>query len=224
MDDAMHSSAALWRLIIIGGHTRNIGKTQLVCDVIQAFPNVNWIAGKITHHDHALYAPTEQSCVFEWETHPDTGTDSSRYLAAGATRSFWLRSKQESLAGCIPLLRQTLQDFLPDTRNPTRKTALIIESNSLMQFVKPSLYFAVIDPDREDFEDSAQVALVKANALVLRATAPDHDAPPAPIWMKVPAKLLRERPSVLQMPGEPLSRPLESLIHQMLDDAPSVEF
>lgn len=215
----------LWRLIIIGGHTRNIGKTQLVCDVIQAFPKVNWIAGKITPHDHGLSATRVQPCMFEWETHRDTPADSARYLAAGATRSFWLRSRQDSLAECLPLLQQALRELPVESGSPVHKTSLIVESNSLMHFVKPSLYFAVIDPNREDFKDSAQVALAKANALVLRGSTPeDKNAPPAPLWMKVPAKLLQERPSVLQRPGEPLPRPLESLIHQMLDDPPSVEF
>ena len=53
-----------WRMIVVYGHTRNIDKTQLVCDVIQAFPKVNWIVGKITLHDRGLSSPTEQSCVF----------------------------------------------------------------------------------------------------------------------------------------------------------------
>ena len=222
--DERRLDTTFWRMIVVYGHTRNIDKTQLVCDVIQAFPKVNWIVGKITLHDRGLSSPTEQSCVFEWETHRDSATDSARYLAAGATRSFWLRLKQDSLDACMPVLSQALRDLPADAGSVTRKTALILESNSLLQFLKPSLFFAMVDPDREDFKDSAQTALAKANALILRGAAHDMDAPPSPLWMKVPAKLLQERPSVLQKPGEPLPRPLESLIHQMLDDAPSVEF
>ncbi len=105
-----------------------------------------------------------------------------------------------------------------------RKKALIFESNSLMQLVKPSLYLAVIDPDKEDFTESALAALERANVLVLRAGTVESDAPPAPLWMKMPAKLLQQRPSVLQRIGEPLPRPLESLISQMLDDPPTVSF
>ncbi len=95
-----------------------------------------------------------------------------------------------------------------------------------MQFVKPSLYFAVIDPDKEDFKESALAALERANALVLRAgpAEAEVEASPAPLWMKMPAKLLQQKPSVLQRIGEPLPWPLESLIYQMLDDAPTVSF
>ena len=234
MAEAKQNGTELFRLIVVGGHTRNIGKTQLVCDIIHAFPKVYWIAGKITQQEGGLSArdvesvgcaPTEHNCLLDWETRTDTETDSARVLKAGATRSFWLRSRQGALADCLPLLRQALCDSISDPSEP-RKKALIVESNSLVQLVKPSLYFAVLHPDKEDFKESALAALGTANALVLRAdaTPATPDAPPAPLWMKVPSKLLQQRPSVLQRQGEPLPRPLESLIYQMLDDSPSVSF
>ncbi len=215
-----------WRLIVVGGHTRSIGKTQLVCDVIRAFPEVDWIAGKITQYGHGVCAqngencdcaPLEHVCAFDWERTALTGSDSARFLGAGAKRSFWLRTKQGFLAEGLPLLRTALQDLLKEP-DSGQKQALIVESNSLLQFVKPSLYFAVIDPAKEDFKESAQIALDRANVLVLRGAALAGDASPAPLWMNLPAKLLQERPSVLQKEGEALPRPLESLVDQMLDD------
>jgi hypothetical protein len=212
----------LWRLVVVGGHTRSIGKTQLVCDIIAAFPKTEWIAGKITQYGHGVCAqngencdcaPLEHVCALDWETRADTGTDSARFLAAGAKRSFWLRTKQGFLAEGLPLLRQALSEV---AREEESRTAVILESNSLMQFVKPSLYFAVIDPLREDFKESAQIALDRAHALVLRGDV-GGDGPPAPLWMKLPAKLLQEKPSVLQPEGQPLPGPLEVLVHRMLD-------
>jgi hypothetical protein len=98
---------------------------------------------------------------------------------------------------------------------------LIVESNSLMQFVKPSLYFAVIDPLREDFKESAQLALDRAQALVLRGKVA-ADEPPAPLWMKLPAQLMKEKPSVLQREGERLPEPLWELVHRTLEEPPAV--
>jgi hypothetical protein len=219
--------AGLWRLVVVGGHTRSIGKTQLVCDVIQAFPKVYWIAGKITQYGHGVCArngencdcaPTEHACALDWETQAHTGTDSARFLEAGAKRSFWLRTKQGYLAEGLPLLREALREAAAEIAPETR-AALIVESNSLMQFLKPSLYFAVIDPDKEDFKESAQKALDRANALVLRGGV-SGDAPPAPLWMKMPTKLLREKPSVLQREGEELPRPLEALVYRMMEEEP----
>ena len=213
----------------MGGHTRSIGKTQLVCDIIAAFPKTEWIAGKITQYGHGVCAqngencdcaPEEHVCALDWETRADTGTDSARFLAAGAKRSFWLRTKQGYLAEGLPLLRRALSEVASGewrvTSEEGKSTAVILESNSLMQFVKPSLYFAVIDPLREDFKESAQIALDRAHALVLRGEV-GGDGPPAPLWMKLPSKLLQEKPSVLQREGQPLPGPLEVLVHRMLD-------
>jgi len=217
----------LWRLVVVGGHTRSIGKTQLVCDIIATFPKTEWIAGKITQYGHGVCAqngencdcaPEEHVCALDWETKADTGTDSARFLAAGAKRSFWLRTKQGYLAEGLPLLRDALREISWKADSGETR-AVILESNSLMQFVKPSLYFAVIDPLRDDFKESAQIALDRAHALVLRGEV-GGDGPPASLWMKLPRKLLQEKPSVLQREGQPLPGPLEVLVHRMLD-APS---
>ena len=217
------NGAPRWRVIVIGGHTRSIGKTQLVCDLIAAFPKAPWIAGKITQYGHGVCAqngencdcaPDEHVCAIGWETRADTGTDSSRFLAAGARRSFWLRTKQGFLAEGLPLLRTALQEALSDAGREL--PPLIVESNSLLQFLKPSLYFAVVDPTKEDFKDSARAALDRADALVLRGAAAAFEAP-APAWMKLPSCLLREKPSVSQGEGEPLPEPLHVLVHRVLE-------
>ena len=226
-----------WRLLVVGGHTRTIGKTQLVCDVIRAFPRAVWIAGKVTQYGHGVCAqngadcdckPTEHVCALDWEARRDSGTDSARFLEAGAARSFWLRTKQGYLAEGLPLLRKALDDAVAsadrtanDDDRTHRTAAVIVESNSLMQFVKPSLYFAVIDPRKDDFKQSAQIALDRASALVLRGEL-GQDRSPAPLWMRLPAELLREKPSVLQREGEALPEPLRELVDRMLEAPPSV--
>jgi hypothetical protein len=220
------SASLRWRVIVVGGHTRSIGKTQLVCDVISAFPKANWIAGKITQYGHGVCAqngmnchcaPDEHICAIEWEALPQSGTDSARFLAAGAKRSFWLRTKQGFLAEGLPLMRDALNQTLSETDDDS--PALILESNSLLQFLKPSLYFAVIDPAREDFKDSARVVLDRADALVLRGSMDTPAA--APSWIKLPANLLRTKPSVTQREGDPLPEPLQVLVERALQSEPS---
>jgi hypothetical protein len=215
--------APRWRLIVVGGHTRSIGKTQLVCDVISAFPRANWIAGKITQYGHGVCAqngencdcaPDEHVCAINWETRVDTGTDSSRFLAAGARRSFWLRTKQGFLAEGLPLLRAALQQA--SEAGGAELPPVIVESNSLLQFLKPSLYFAVVDPAKEDFKDSARAALDRADALVLRGSAEFFPAA-APSWTKLPARLLKQKPSVTQREGQPLPEPLHVLVQRTLE-------
>ena len=114
-----------------------------------------------------------------------------------------------------------MRKALAETRREAGQESLplILESNSLLQFLKPSLYFAVIDPAREDFKDSARIALDRADALVLRGSM---DAPAAPSWIKLPANLLRTKPSVSQREGEPLPEPLHVLIERALQAPPSI--
>jgi hypothetical protein len=227
-----------WRVIVVGGHTRSIGKTQLVCDIIGAFPQANWIAGKITQYGHGVCAQNGQDCdcapdehvsALAWERNPESGADSARFLVAGAQRSFWLRTKQGFLAEGLPLLRNALNATAPTNQDvdansgnesADRPAAFILESNSLLQFLKPSLYFAVVDPSRDDFKDSARAALDRSDAFVLRG--PMNPASPEPAWLKLPAALLRLKPSVTQREGETLPEPLRVLVARVLQSPPNV--
>jgi hypothetical protein len=221
---------ARWRVIVVGGHTRSIGKTQLVCDIIAACPETDWVAGKITQYGHGVCAqngedcdcaPGEHDCAIAWETDRCSGTDSGRFLAAGAKRSFWLRTKQGFLAEGLPLLRGALQECMPEMRRES--SAIIIESNSLMQFLKPNIYFAVLDWSREDFKESARMALDRADAFVLRSPLENGERA-EPGWVKLPAKSLREKPSFSQKEGEPLPEALRELIQRVLNLPAGVPF
>jgi hypothetical protein len=207
------ADAKRWRVIVVGGHTRSIGKTQLVCDLISSFPEAPWVAGKITQYGHGVCAqngencdcaPDEHICAVSWETRADSGTDSGRFLAAGAQRSFWLRTKQGFLAEGLPLLRAALQEAATSQRpGPSN---LILESNTLLQFVKPSLYLMVLHPAKADFKESARLQMDRASAFVLREllpAGPEGGGNPT-AWTGVPLQLLRGRPQFLQREGEPL--------------------
>lgn len=218
----------IWRVIVVGGHTRSIGKTQLVCDIIHAFPETNWIAGKITQYGHGVCAQNGENCdcapkehgyAISWEQNAQSGTDSSRFLVAGAKLSFWLRTKQGFLAEGLPLLREALDEAV--ATNAVDPPTLILESNSVLQFVQPSLYLAVLDSRREDFKDSARTVFDRADALVLRGAeqgaAEDPSPTSNPPWLKLPPQLLRTVPSVRQFEGEPLPLPLQVLVRRALE-------
>lgn len=223
------------RLIVVGGHTRSIGKTQLVCDLIAALPTACWLAGKITQFGHGVCAqngqdcdcaPREHAAALDWELagHPlsKDESDSARFLQAGAECAFWLRTKQGHLAEGMPLLRDALATASARQRN-SRNDALnvIIESNSLLQFVRPSLYITVFDATRDDFKDSARQMLDRADVFVFRRGLDEQDLT-GPPRLPLPAQLLRERPSLLQREGQPLPLPLFQLVERILDRPPAV--
>ena len=41
-------------IVVIGGHTRNIGKTSVVAGLIAALPHFHWTALKITQYGHGV--------------------------------------------------------------------------------------------------------------------------------------------------------------------------
>jgi hypothetical protein len=216
-----------WKVIVVGGHTRSIGKTQLVCDLITAFPNENWIAGKITQYGHGVCAqngedcgcaPDEHVCAISWE-HRANDTDSGRFLAAGAQRSFWLRTKQGFLAEGMPLLRGALRRV--ENVDGAKATGhVILESNTLLQFLKPSLYLMVLDPSKSDFKESARLQMDRASAFILRqplSVSEGANAVPA-----LPLQLLRNKPQFLQREGEALPQALLDQVRGTIHDAASV--
>ena len=224
------------RLIVVGGHTRSIGKTQLVCDLIAAFRDAHWLAGKITQYGHGVCAqngencdcaPTEHAVALDWESPglplTKSGSDSARFLEAGAERAFWLRTKQGYLAEGMPLLREAIAQTARQGKanHGDEELNVIIESNSLLQFVKPALYVTVFDASREDFKDSARQMLDRADVFVFRRGLDENEAARPP-WLRLPAQLLREKPSLVQREGQPLPQPLFELVKRVLESPGSV--
>ncbi len=153
-------------VIVIGGHSRNVGKTSVVAGIISALPEFHWTALKITQYGHDICARDGGSCDCATGDHSWAITeerdrlgkgDTSRFLAAGAAKVWWVRTQQGHLAEAMPAIRRILSDV----------ENAIIESNSVLKFVKPDLYLTVLDPSTPDFKESARELLDRAHALIL---------------------------------------------------------
>lgn len=173
-------------IVVVGGHSRNIGKTSVVCGVIRALPDRNWTAIKITQYGHGVCSRDGEPCDCSDLAHPiaiseETGaapsTDSGRYLASGAARAFWVRTPAGELNGAMPRLRRLL-----DTSANT-----IIESNSILRFLQPDFCAMVLDGAVADFKPSSLRFLDRADALVVTS-------PAEPAWAQVSPSLLRNKP------------------------------
>src|SRR5437588_389388 len=76
------------------------------------------------------------------EEYESSGTDSGRFLEAGAARSFWLRVP----AGELARAGATVSKILGQSTNT------IVESNSVMELVRPDVFLMVLDFGCEDFK------------------------------------------------------------------------
>ncbi len=142
-------------IVVVGGQARNVGKTCLVANLIRAVPERRWTAVKITQHEHGL--PPEATYVIREECDASGDADTARYLRAGARRALLLSARPGRLADAIPALRRELG----------RADDVILESNSVLEFLEPDVYLAVLDPAIADFKSSARHFLQQASAVVV---------------------------------------------------------
>jgi hypothetical protein len=152
-------------IVVVGGNTRNIGKTSVVAALIARFPEFRWTAFKITQFGHGFCTAdgrpcacqTDEACVaVNLERDPASGTDTSRFLAAGAERVFWVRTRIGRLADAMPRVRAEI----------AAAPVAILESNSVLEFLQPDLYLTVLDPAARDFKDSWRRVLPRADAIL----------------------------------------------------------
>jgi hypothetical protein len=117
-------------IIVVGGGGRGAGKTALVCGLMRALPEIPWTAIKVTSHEHGKAIP-----IWE-ETAPGQGTDTARYLAAGARRALLVTAGEGVMgAGEVelgPIVEQILRECLPPA-------GVIFESNSILRHVRPDI-------------------------------------------------------------------------------------
>lgn len=181
-------------ILVVGGHTRNIGKTSVVTGLIANLPQLQWTAFKITQFGHGICSANGEPCDCEADAHTiaitqessaTSGTDTARFLAAGAVRSFWVRTRQGQLAEAMPRLRKELAGSVH----------AIIESNSVLRYLQPDLYLTVLDPNVRDFKSSAQYFLDRADAVVwCGAAGMAEEAEPEIAWPHRLLQLVRNKP------------------------------
>jgi len=196
-------------LVVIGGHSRSVGKTSVVAGLIAALPEFNWTALKITQYGHGICSADGKPCHCATDDHTRAITeehdrsgesDTSRFLVAGAKHSIWVRTRQGMLAAAMPDIRRKIAGA----------ENVIMESNSILQFMTPDLYLTVLDAGTQDFKNSAREFLDRADALVLHRT----DAEPQ--WDSVSLKPDAGRPRFFIEPPNYVTPEIVSFVRERL--------
>lgn len=152
-------------VVVVGGNTRNVGKTSVAAGLIARLPELHWTALKITQFGHGFCTAdgkpcacqTAEACVaMNVERDAASGTDTSRFVAAGAARTLWVRTRVGQLGEAMPRIRAEI----------AAAENAIVESNSVLEFLEPDLYLTVIDEASGDFKESARRFLGRADAVV----------------------------------------------------------
>ena len=174
-------------IVVVGGHSRSVGKTSVVAGLIAGLRECEWTAVKITQYGHGICSANGEACDCVTDDHSwaiseekdrSGESDTSRFLMAGAVKALWVRTEQGRLAEAMPALRKRIEQ----SRN------VIVESNSVLKFMRPDLYVTVLDPATEDFKKSAQEFMDRAGAVIL------HDGANGAAWQNVSLKPVAGRP------------------------------
>ena len=194
-------------IVVIGGHSRNVGKTSVVAGLIAKLPAYNWTAFKLTQFGHGRCSLNGRPCQCETADHAWAITeekdwsgksDSSRFLVAGAKHSFWVRTAQGQLQKAMPAIQLRLKDA----------ENAILESNSILKFMQPDVYISVLDPATEDFKTSAREYLHRADAIILHRAASRESS-----WQGIS---LPDRPVFVIDPPEYVSGEVVEFVEQRL--------
>lgn len=181
-------------LVVVGGHSRNIGKTSVVAGLIRRFRDRKWVALKITQYGHTACSLEGKDCGCEAEPghafalseeYEPGNTDSGRFLAAGAERSFWLRTPAGELARATATVRKIL----------AQSDNVIVESNSILELVQPDLCLMMVDFSCEDFKPSSVALLDRADAFLVIDRGIN-----APMWADIARGMWDGKPQFLVKP------------------------
>lgn len=149
-------------VLLIAGTGRNSGKTTVACELIRWFSRKNSVfALKISSHVHE---PSENTVllfedisfrIFE-EKSTDLQKDSSRMLACGALKSFYIESKDQT----VDVAFQRLLDFIPEN------SPIICESPALHEFIHPGIFIITDNDNVVSRKVNIQNSFNEANVVV----------------------------------------------------------
>lgn len=158
--------------IVVGGHSRKVGKTSVISALIREFAEYRWTAIKLSPHAHgsetgdagAIDITEESGFLYRlarllhcgWIA-PKPKNDTSRFLAAGSSRAIFVSFFQGGLDSAMDRLSPVIQAS-PFT---------IVESNSITRMLQPDFCLVVLKTDVEEFKDSAREMLKKADAALI---------------------------------------------------------
>jgi hypothetical protein len=197
-------------LVVVGGHSRNIGKTSVTAGLIHDLSDRQWTALKITqygnsvcdHHTGACGCEPESGEAFELsEEYAPGDTDSARFLAAGAARSFWLRAPAGELSRAAGMIHKVLR----------QSENTIVESNSVLEIVQPDVFLMVLDFGCEDFKPSSLRFMDRADAFVVIDRGIN-----APLWEDVARGLWDHKPQFYVKPPIYVTPALAAFVNSML--------
>src|SRR6267143_6978304 len=167
-------------IVGIGGLTSEVGKTTLLCKLLNAFPG--WEAIKTTRgHYRSCGRDPHTCCVSDLlseeavvrsgrESTYAAGKDTGKYWEAGAANVHWVIATDEQVEAGIN-----------EALGRVKANGVFVEGNSFTEFVKPDFFLMVARPDQTKIKLTAKRVLKNISAIYLSGTA--EEGAPMPLLL-----------------------------------------
>jgi len=158
-------------MLMIGSAGSNVGKTELACTILRKFrrKSRDIVGIKVTTIKNkdgqcprggdgcGVCSSLDGEYSITEETNSNSDKDTSRLLAAGAGRVFWIRTMQSHLEEAATALLDMIG----------HDAACICESNSLRLVVEPGLFLIAEKENQKGWKDSARQVKRYADKIIV---------------------------------------------------------
>lgn len=153
-------------IVGVGGFTSEVGKTTLLCDLLEAFPG--WEAIKTTRGHYRSCGKDPHACCVSHllEDEPvirsgrlltdAPGKDTGRYWEAGASNVHWVIATDEQVL-----------DGTQTALSRVQAGGVFVEGNSFTEFIEPDFFIMVVRAGETKIKATARKALGRVSAFYL---------------------------------------------------------
>jgi len=150
-------------VIGVGGAYSGVGKTTVICNILQRFKN--WGAIKYTK------TPFYSSATDDLAVLSEEGKDTKRFLDAGAVKVVWVQSPYSELLATLSLAAGMFSHV----------RGILIEGNSAVEVMPPDIMIFVSGSQQKKWKTNAGNILAGAD-IVLYDKEPSREFPSARIF------------------------------------------
>lgn len=161
-------------IIGVGGFNSDVGKTTLMCELLQWFPD--WEAIKTTRGHYRSCGKDPHACCVSHllseeplvrsgraETY-EPGKDTGRYWDAGAANVHWLIATDNQI-----------ENGIKEALSRVKSRGVFVEGNSFAQFVNTDHFVMVRRADNDKMKTSARRTINKVTAIYVSDLAGEVD-------------------------------------------------
>ncbi len=151
--------------LIIGSASRNVGKTELACRIINKYAGVFNITGlkisavtiqkNISDSENRHYFSGDFEITEE--TDKQSGKDTARMLRAGASKTYRLKTVIEQMEKAV---RAVLERIPNDT-------LVVCESTSVRNFIEPSVFLLITMKNNVSVKQSYEILFSLADRVIV---------------------------------------------------------